>query len=285
MSSRLTPSDTDRWHRHGAALAVAVLLALMWGLLLWFSAIQHRRLLNESERALDLVNRALVEQTAGVLHHAEHDLRRLEAWISARAPADPLADPGLSRLLRDGDGDRSHLVALAVPHAQRRGGVDHARRQRRRSPARAAALDAAADGAAARRRRRAAARRALRGRPRPPRAAAAAAPAAARRRGGGRAGARGPRSADGAAREPAPAARRVGGAGAQRRRGAQPGAAAARADRHQPPGSAAGGAMAPLAGGGRGYGQPQRRRRRADAPARLPAAAGLPRVDVRHPGV
>ncbi len=116
MISRLTPSDTDRWHRYGAALAVAVLLTLMWGLLVWFSTIQHRRLLSESERALDLVNRALVEQTAAVLHRAEHDLRRLEAWISARAPADPLADPALARLLRDGDGngDRNHLVTLRL---------------------------------------------------------------------------------------------------------------------------------------------------------------------------
>jgi diguanylate cyclase (GGDEF)-like protein/PAS domain S-box-containing protein len=111
---RTTHPDTDRWHRHGAALAVAVLLALMWGLLLWFAGLQQRRLLDESQRALDLVNRALSEQTAAVLRDAEHDLHFLEAWIAARAPAEPLADAALGALLHHAETDRGHLVTLRL---------------------------------------------------------------------------------------------------------------------------------------------------------------------------
>jgi hypothetical protein len=107
---------TDRWQRHGTALTVALLLAVLWSLVLWFSSAQHRRLLAESERALDLMNRALTEQTAGVLRDAENDLRVLEAWIAER-PADPLDDIALGRLLRrldDGSARRLALLRLVT---------------------------------------------------------------------------------------------------------------------------------------------------------------------------
>lgn len=97
----------SRTRRHGPGAAVALLLLVLWGLVLWFSVAQQRRLLDESERALALTDRALAGQTDALLSGAQGDLLVIEQWLRQRADRSAMPavsdDPGLRRLIRTMD--------------------------------------------------------------------------------------------------------------------------------------------------------------------------------------
>jgi len=104
----------ERLHRFGPVIVTGIVLLLLWTLVLGFSALQQRRLLAESERSLDLINRALTEQVAGLLGDAVTDLRVIDQWIQAHPSSDPVRDPALAQLTATLSSARANLLQLRL---------------------------------------------------------------------------------------------------------------------------------------------------------------------------
>ncbi|RQP24923.1 PAS domain S-box protein [Piscinibacter terrae] len=104
----------DRVLRFAPMAATGMVLVLMWAIVLWFTAIQQHRLLQESEKSLDLVNRALAQQTVGLLDDASVGLKAIEQWVNDHPQATPSHDRRLAMLASTLSGSHQHLLTLRV---------------------------------------------------------------------------------------------------------------------------------------------------------------------------
>ena len=101
------PYSTRAWrpadavHRWGLLVVVGALLAILWSLVLWSSAQQQQRLMEESARELALMNGAVAQQAGGLLRAIETDLRTMELWLHAHVSPDPLHDPSFLALVNE----------------------------------------------------------------------------------------------------------------------------------------------------------------------------------------
>jgi len=104
-----------RWRKHVTASAptwllwgiVGSLFAILWGLILFFSALQRERLLDESRHELEQLRHAVASHTDGMLRSAEIDLRVIDDWLQANPNIDPLRDPAFNAVvqrMRDASG-------------------------------------------------------------------------------------------------------------------------------------------------------------------------------------
>ncbi len=80
----------------GPFIAVALLLAILWGLVLGFSVAQQKRMTESAEKQLRLVNNAAAQQTRDLLRSADGRLDVVQHWL-ARSPQ---IDPALGDLLQ-----------------------------------------------------------------------------------------------------------------------------------------------------------------------------------------
>ena len=75
------------------------LLAVLWALILIFSVVQERRMVEGAQKQLSLINNVVVQHTQGLLRGIETDLALLDHWVQTHPQADPLHDPGLAGLV------------------------------------------------------------------------------------------------------------------------------------------------------------------------------------------
>ena len=80
----------------GPFIAVALLLAILWGLVLGFSIVQERRMVDGAQKQLRLVNNAAAQQTRDLLGVTEVRLEVAQQWL-ARSPQ---LDTGFAELLQ-----------------------------------------------------------------------------------------------------------------------------------------------------------------------------------------
>ncbi len=103
------------------------LLVVLWALILIFSAVQERRMVEGAQKQLRLINNVVVQQTRGLLSRIETDLALLDHWVQTHSQADASQDSGLAglvtRLNEGSDGLVSYVFAnqagqaLAMPGA------------------------------------------------------------------------------------------------------------------------------------------------------------------------
>lgn len=96
-------------------IALVVVLALLWSIVLVGSTMQRQRLLDETQRGLIGIGRATAEQTEGVLRDAESALRVVDLWLrDTPAAADDARLAHLARTLLASSRGMVE-VALATP--------------------------------------------------------------------------------------------------------------------------------------------------------------------------
>ena len=88
----------------GPALALGLVLLMLWGFVAWFVLVYPKGLLEEQRRELAASTRAAAVQTEAVLRDAENSLRTVDLWLLTRGQREPLGDVSLAQLaetLRD----------------------------------------------------------------------------------------------------------------------------------------------------------------------------------------
>lgn len=78
---------------------VGVLFVILWGVVVWFSAQQQERLLEESQRELEQLRHAVASHTEALLRSAESDMKVIDQWLQANPNIDPLHDPAFNALV------------------------------------------------------------------------------------------------------------------------------------------------------------------------------------------
>lgn len=78
---------------------VGLLFALLWGVVIWFSAQQRLRLLDENQRELEQLRYAVASHTEALLRSAESDLKVIDQWLQANPRIDPLHDAAFLALV------------------------------------------------------------------------------------------------------------------------------------------------------------------------------------------
>ncbi|MBL0730384.1 diguanylate cyclase domain-containing protein [Piscinibacter sp. HJYY11] len=97
----------------GPFIAVALLLAILWGLVLGFAVVQERRMVEGAQKQLRLVNNAAAQQTRDLLGVTEARLDVAQQWL-ARSPQ---LDDALGELLRTFSRHPKDLVWVALVNA------------------------------------------------------------------------------------------------------------------------------------------------------------------------
>ncbi len=88
-----------RLQARGPHIAMFGLLAVLWALILIFSVVQERRMVEGAHKQLRLINNAVVQHARGLLQGIETNLALLDHWVQSRPQADPLQDNGLAELV------------------------------------------------------------------------------------------------------------------------------------------------------------------------------------------
>jgi len=78
---------------------VGVLFVMLWGVVIWFSALQRQRLLEENQRELEQLRYAVASHTEALLRSAESDLKVIDQWLQANPRIDPLHDAAFLSLV------------------------------------------------------------------------------------------------------------------------------------------------------------------------------------------
>jgi len=103
VSVASTPTPAVEAHRRlqarGPYIAMFGLLAVLWALILIFSVVQERRMVEGAQKQLRLINNVVVQQTSGLLRGIEANLALLDHWVQTHPQTDPLQDTGLAGLL------------------------------------------------------------------------------------------------------------------------------------------------------------------------------------------
>lgn len=109
-SERVHPAVRSAVRERALGLApfivVGALLAVLWSLVLWFSASQHRRLIAESYQQLDLLNRATADQMTALMRELRQTLLTQDLWMASRAAE----QPALAALRPAGAGSQSSII-------------------------------------------------------------------------------------------------------------------------------------------------------------------------------
>ena len=79
----------DRWALFGI---VGMVLVALWGLILWFAAVQKQRLLDESQRELVHLSSAVAHHTESLFRSVETALHVIDHWLQTHPETDPLRD-------------------------------------------------------------------------------------------------------------------------------------------------------------------------------------------------
>jgi diguanylate cyclase (GGDEF)-like protein/PAS domain S-box-containing protein len=84
----------------GPFIAVMVLLAVLWALVLVFATVQEQRMVDGAHKQLRLVNNAVAQQTRDLLRGTDSHHDMLAQWLAHTPQADPRQDAALAELLR-----------------------------------------------------------------------------------------------------------------------------------------------------------------------------------------
>ncbi len=98
----------------GPFIAVLVVLATLWTLVIWFSASQQTRLVEDQRKQLRLINVAVTQQAAAMFRSIGTDLVLLDHWLQSHPGPDALADPELARLTTDLQAGYAGLVSFGL---------------------------------------------------------------------------------------------------------------------------------------------------------------------------
>jgi diguanylate cyclase (GGDEF)-like protein/PAS domain S-box-containing protein len=94
----------------GPFIAVALLLAILWGLVLGFAVVQERRMVEAAQRQLRLINNAASQQTRDLLRGVENRLDATQLWLAHT----PQLDAGLGELLQSFGRRSDGLIQLSL---------------------------------------------------------------------------------------------------------------------------------------------------------------------------
>ncbi|MBX3627733.1 MAG: diguanylate cyclase [Rhizobacter sp.] len=101
----------------GPFVAVALLLAILWGLVLGFAVAQERRMAANAHKQLRLINNAAAQQTRDLLRVTEGRLAVVQQWLHRS----PELDAGLGELLQTFSRQSEDLVQLSLVDAAGKG--------------------------------------------------------------------------------------------------------------------------------------------------------------------
>jgi len=98
----------------GPALAVGLLLAMLWGFVAWFALIYPKSMEAEYRKDLASTAAAAAVQTEAVLRDAENSLRTVDLWLLTRGRREPLSDASLAQLVETLRGTSRTLVDVML---------------------------------------------------------------------------------------------------------------------------------------------------------------------------
>jgi diguanylate cyclase (GGDEF)-like protein/PAS domain S-box-containing protein len=110
----------SRLQAFGPFVAVFLLLATLWGLVLGFAVVQERRMLDGAQQQLRLINNAVSQQTDDLLQGVDRDLQVLEHWLARAQRGDPRQDLALADLVGKLDAASAGLLAFGFVGADGR---------------------------------------------------------------------------------------------------------------------------------------------------------------------
>jgi diguanylate cyclase (GGDEF)-like protein/PAS domain S-box-containing protein len=97
----------------GPFIVTALLLALLWTVVLVSSVVQQRRIADDAQAQLQLINNAVVQHTRGLLQGVEGNLKALDHWVQSHPETNPRQDAALAELVSRLDQGGSGLVSLS----------------------------------------------------------------------------------------------------------------------------------------------------------------------------
>lgn len=101
----------------GPFIAVATLIAILWGLVLGFAVAQEQRMVANAQRQLRLINNAAAQQTRDLLRVTDGRIAVVQQWLNRS----PELDAGLGELLQTFSRQSEDLVQLTLVDAAGKG--------------------------------------------------------------------------------------------------------------------------------------------------------------------